>query len=225
MASHGSRTPDALDSLLKGIDGDARRTVLAASRSRTIRPGQVLFRMGEPARYLLLLQIGRLLVTRQTVAGQDVLLGILGPGDVCGLGCLLPTHDYIGTAQALDDGELRVWTDVAIRQLAAQYPRISRNVLQLALSYADQLAKMRESNVAGTAEQRLANALTRLARRHGSPSPSGIDVRVDNEQLAALSNVSPFTACRLLKRWERNGIVVKDRGLVRLINPEKLPFN
>jgi len=180
--------------------------------------------MGEPTHHLFLMRMGRFMVTRQTHEGHLVLMGILGPGDACGLGSLLSVHDYIGTAEALDDGELLVWTDTAIRQLASRYPRLSHNVLQLALFYAEQLAEMRESNVAGSAEQRLATTLTRLARRIGAPTPASIDLRVGNEQLASLANVSPFPASRVLKRWERNGIVIKQRGLVRLINPEKLPF-
>ena len=224
MALQRSRSRDTWNSLLKGVDDDARRVILAGSRCRTIRSGQMLFGMGEPARHLYLIRAGRLLLTRHTSAGHDVLLGILGPGDVCGLGSLLSFHEYIGTAEALDDVELLVWTDVVIRQLAARYPRISRNVLRMSLFYADLLAQMRDANVAGTAEQRLAGALTRLARSIGDPTPSGIDLRVGNEQLASLARVSPFTASRVLKRWERNGIVVKDRGHVRLINPERLPF-
>jgi CRP-like cAMP-binding protein len=216
---------EPLDSLLKGLDGDARRVVLAAARPRTIRSRQVLFRMGEPARHLFLMRNGRLVFTRHTSAGQDVLLGILGPGDLCGIGSLLSTHDYIGTAEALDDGDVLVWTKTTIRQLAARYPRISRNVLQMALYYAGLLAQMREVNATGSADERLGAALTRLAGRVGSPTPSVIDVRIGNEQLASLANVSPFTVSRVLKRWQRHGILIKDRGLVRLINPQQLLFN
>ena len=213
-----------MDWLLKGLDSEARKVILAGSRSRKVHTGQVLCRMGEPTDHLYLMRVGRLMVTRQTHEGHLVLMGILGPGDACGLGSLLSVHDYIGTAEALDDGELLVWTDTAIRQLAVRYPRISHNVLQMALFYADQLAQMRETNAAGSAEQRLAATLTRLASRIGAPTPDSIDLRIGNEQLASLANVSPFTASRVLKRWERNGIVIKHRGLVRLINPEKLPF-
>jgi len=58
--------------------------------------------------------------------------------------------------------------------------------------------------------------------RAGVRTPSGIEIRIKNEQLASLADVSPFTASRLLKRWERAGVIRKGRGVVRIVCPEKL---
>jgi Crp-like helix-turn-helix domain len=43
-----------------------------------------------------------------------------------------------------------------------------------------------------------------------------------NEQLSSLSEVSPFTASRLLSKWERDGKLFKQRGRVTLLAPESL---
>ena len=83
-------------------------------------------------------------------------------------------------------------------------------------------AERHESLITVTAEQRLCRALTRLGDSTGTRTRSGIEVRIKNEQLASLADVSPFTASRLLKRWERDGVITKSRGIVHIVCPEKL---
>jgi CRP-like cAMP-binding protein len=155
--------------------------------------------------------------------GREVVLGVLGSGDVFGLGSILAAPiEYMGTAESLERGEALVWTRDVIRGLAEKHPELAGNVLHIALLYAAQFAERHERLLSRTAEQRLAHALMRLGSRTGTPSASGIDVRINNDQLASLADVSPFTASRLLKDWERTGTVNKARGSVRIITPERL---
>jgi CRP-like cAMP-binding protein len=95
-------------------------------------------------------------------------------------------------------------------------------VLQIALTYVAEFADRLEKLMSGTAEQRLARALTNLGVRIGTPSQSSIDILIKNEQLAALADVSPFTVSRQLKQWERAGVIRKSRGVVRILSPEHL---
>lgn len=69
---------------------------------------------------------------------------------------------------------------------------------------------------------RLAQALLQLATDAGEVQRSGIVIDITNEQLSSLSDVSPFTASRLLSRWQREGTLVKQRGRVTLLDPESL---
>ena len=213
---------DVTDRLLAGVDPEGRRTILANSRRRTLRPSQVLFHTGDPATQLFIVRKGRVQFSRLTSEGHKVVLGILGPGDVFGLGCLMSRSTYIGTAEVLDVGEVQEWSRHVIQRFARAYPQVSGNVLQVALAYVAEFADRHARLVGGTAEHRLARALTSLGTRFGTPSRSHIEVRIKNEQLASFADVSPFTVSRLLKHWERKGIVSKRRGLVRIIQPEKL---
>lgn len=223
MAAHRSHSGDFTDRLLDGIEHDARRAIVAKSRQRTLQPAQVLFRAGEPADRLFVLSKGRVRFGRLGSTGREIVMGILGPGDVFGLGSLLAAPmEYIGTAESLERGEALVWTRDVIQRLAEEHPAIAGNVLHVAILYAAQFAERHERLLSRTAEQRLAHALMRLGSRAGNRSPSGVEVRINNEQLASLADISPFTASRLLKDWDRNGAVDKARGTVRIICPEKL---
>ncbi len=223
MPVHRSHATDFTDRLLAGVEPDARRAILAGSHRRTIQPGQVLCRAGEPADRLFVLRQGRVRFGRLASTGREVVMGILGPGDVFGLGSLLAADmDYIGTAEAIERGEVLVWTRDVIQRFAVEHPQIAGNVLHVALRYAALFVERHERLLSRTAEQRLAHALMRVGSGSGVPSGPGVHIQIKNEQLASLADVSPFTASRLLKGWERNGAVTKARGAVQILCPEKL---
>jgi len=69
---------------------------------------------------------------------------------------------------------------------------------------------------------RLAQVLLQLATDAGEVQPSGISIDITNEHLSSLSDISSFTASRLLSRWQRDGKLVKERGRVTLLAPESL---
>jgi CRP-like cAMP-binding protein len=218
-----SRVFDLADQLLAGIDPQGLEIVVAEARRQELHAGQVLFRMGEPAEELFVLTRGRVRFGRLASNGREVFLGILMPRDVFGLGSLVAGYTgYIGTAEALEAGEVLVWSREAIQRLAVEHRRLSWNALQIALGYVAQFAELHETTVSHNAEERLSAALARLGSRVGSPSPLGLEVRVTNEQLASAANISAFTVSRLLKRWERAGAVSKSRGAVHIVSPEKL---
>lgn len=182
----------------------------------------MLFRTGEPAERLFILRKGRVELGRLASTGREIVMAILAPGDVFGLGSLLMRYPYIGTAKALDAGEVLVWTGAEIRRLATTYPQLSVNAFRIALDYVAMFADRHEKLLSTTAEQRVAGALAHAGVRIGTHSPTGIQVGIKNEQLASLADVSPFTVSRLLKRWERNDAIRKRRGTVHILSPEKL---
>ena len=222
IAKDRSRARDVTNRLLAGIDPDERRAIVAKSRRQTLHPSQVLFRTGERAEELFVLRKGRVQFGRLSSTGREVVMGILGPGDVLGLACLLPSSNYIGTAEALDGGGVQVWSRHVIQRLAHKYPQVQGNVLQIALAYVAEFSDRLEKLLSGTAEQRLARALTSLGVRIGTPSNTSIDILIKNEQLASLADVSHFTVSRLLQQWERGGVISKSRGIVRILSPENL---
>ena len=211
------------DGLLAGIDPDARRTIMAVAGRRKMWPGQVLYRMDEPAEQLFLLTNGRVQMSRPVRSGREVLVSVLVPGDVFGLVCLLTRRSrYMGTAETIEAGELMVWDRATVQRLSREHPQLTSNALSVALEMIAQFASRHEALIDDSAPGRLAHVLSDLGMRSGTRSAEGIDVRVKNEQLAALADISIFTTSRLLQQWERDGAVRKRRGIVRIVDPNGL---
>lgn len=178
---------------------------------------------GEAPNYLFLLKVGRTKFYNLSESGTETLLLWKVPGDIIGLVSLLanpPT--YMASAKTVSDCEFLVWDHATIRRLAKTYPLLTENGLRLALHYLNVYMNRHVATITKSAESRLAEALLHLATSAGEVQPSGVKIDITNEQLSSLSDVSPFTASRLLSKWERDGKLSKQRGQVTLRAPETL---
>lgn len=209
--------------LFKGMPKQEIEAVLAVASTRKFHASEEIVHAGKLGTRMFLIKTGRVKYYRLTSDGREILLGLLGAGNIFGLGTLLPEPtEYLGTAQALRDGEAFVWTHASLRKLNAGYPKLGENALRIVLGYLAESAKRHIRLLSKTAEQRLANVLIRLASQFGRTVPQGVQVDVKNEYLASLSDVNFFTVSRLLKAWERLGALRKGRGTVTILHPERL---
>jgi CRP-like cAMP-binding protein len=197
--------------------------VLAEAVRREFQKPEIISRADEPAASLFLIKLGSINLYTGTDDGEQILLRRLVPGDIFGVASLLsePTS-YLGTTQAVNRVEILAWDHRSIRRLARTYPRLAENALRTALRYVALYAKRHIRLVSNTAQERLACVLTSVGSRAGRVCPTGIEVDIKNEELASLADVNFFTASRLLKNWERKGLVEKSRGRVLIRCPEKL---
>jgi CRP-like cAMP-binding protein len=215
--------PATVDWFTEGLGKPEIDAILSNATIRGFQAKEVIFRSGELAKRLYLLQKGSVKFYRVSHHGNEVVLGWLMPGELFGLGTL-PAHpwNYLGTAEALDDCEAYVWEHASILRLALHYPRLAANSLRISLHYVAQFADRHISLASCSMEERLARTLTELGDRSGQATLGGVEVHVKNEQLASLADVNYFTTSKLLKKWQRMGAVKKSRGKVLIQRPEKL---
>jgi CRP-like cAMP-binding protein len=206
-----------------GLETSEIDMVLAEAVRRKFQKPEIISRADEPAASLFLIKLGSINLYTGTDDGEQILLRRLVPGDIFGVASLLsePTS-YLGTTQAVNRVEILAWDHRSIRRLARTYPRLAENALRTALRYVALYAKRHIRLVSNTAQERLACVLTSVGSRAGRVCPTGIEVDIKNEELASLADVNFFTASRLLKNWERKGLVEKSRGRVLIRCPEKL---
>lgn len=197
--------------------------VLAAASLTKWEPNQTILRAGEPAQRLFLIKDGQVKYSKSTFSGEEVVLALLQPGDVFGLGTLLarPTQ-YLATAEATCACEVLVWEHSRIRALARQYPQLSENALRIVLDYLRSYVERHLGLSTMTAEQRLAALLLDMSQRSKQLSSNGIEINATNEQLSALSDMTTFTASRVLSKWRRKGAITKKRGKIFVRVPESL---
>lgn len=207
----------------EAINKDATAGILLQARSQRFGLGCTIITGGDIATHLFLVSSGKVKYYRLTRSGEEILLDWLTPGDVFGLGTLLKNPPaYMGSAEALSDCDVVVWRHETIRKLTRKYPQLSENAIRIVLHYLKNYADRHVGLVTKTAEQRLATTLLKLGHGTGAVHSSGVEVHATNAQLAALSDVSRFTASRLLNAWQKKGMVRKQRGRVLIRAPESL---
>ena len=208
---------------LEGLAPPEVKAVLAAAKLRRYQANSVVTNHDHPAEHLFLLLTGRARYFYITPDGQKTLLLWLPPGEIFGVAAFLSKPlQYLVSTETVKDSSVLVWNHATIRTLAARYPRLMENALLIAFDYLVAYRAVHVSLTCHTARQRLATVLVNLASGIGHAVPGGIELDVNNEELANEANVTPFTASRLLSEWQRNGMVVKNRGKVLLRSPEEL---
>jgi CRP-like cAMP-binding protein len=224
MTSSSRNLPrPAKSKLFAGLDDAALRQIFRVAQSLRIEPKQNVTLMGARPDRLFLLQGGRARSYVLTESGSEVLLLWLVPGDIIGLVSLLANPPaYMANATTVTECNFLVWDHGTIHRLAKLFPQLSENGLRLALHYLGVYMKRHAGLLTENAESRLAQALLHLATKAGEVRPSGVAIDITNEQLGSLSDVSSFTASRLLSKWERDGKLSKQRGRVTLLSPESL---
>lgn len=178
---------------------------------------------GAPATELFLITKGRARHFSTTPDGQKILLLWLPTGDIVGGATLLAERStYRVSTETVKDTSVLVWSRPVIRTLAERYPRILENALWIASDYLDWYLAAQIALSCHTAPQRLAGVLISLAPLLGRAVPGGVEIDVTNEELASAAHITSFTASRLLNEWQRCRAIIKRRGTVILLAPERL---
>jgi CRP/FNR family transcriptional regulator, nitrogen oxide reductase regulator len=211
---------------LKGIPSHSRKLILEAALYRTVPAKATIIQGGGKATHMFLLASGSARYYRVTGQGKELLLRWLVPGDVFGLASLLSNPPpYMGSVQVTEESEVYVWKHERLCELAGAYPQLVENALRIALAYLAGYADRHANLLTQKAEQRLAHSLVHLGHHAGRHHSGVVQVDVTNEQLGNLSDVSMFTATRLLKKWERKGAIAKKRNKILILAPEKLDLD
>ncbi len=223
IPERSQRTAPLPPPLLDGLAGRDCVAIVAAAACRDFPARTVLCRQEEPACSMFLVESGWVRFARTTAEGRDVLLRWLVPGDCFGIASAVARPmNYMATALTIGPARLYVWEAEAVRSAAAAYPRLAQNVLRIALQYIEEYGERHAELLSRTAEQRLGRALTHLGATAGRVLPDGVEVEIGNHDLASLADAGMFTVSRQLKRWERDGYVVKRRKRVLIRQPDAL---
>ncbi len=207
----------------KGLEQPAMQAILAAAQTRRVSAKHNVTSEGHRATHLFFVQSGRARYCHLTKHGELILLAWAGPGDVIGLVTLQKgLSTYMATAEATSDCVLLAWEHSVIRKFVSRYPLLGENGFHIALGYLQGYMRRHIGLLTQTAEERLAGTLLGLAQKCSEIHHHGVEIRVTNDELGALADVSPFTASRALTKWARAGILSKKRGLVLLHAPEAL---
>jgi len=206
-----------------GLTSAEIKMIVSAAKPRRYLANSVIVNQGHTSDYFFLLTGGRARYFYLTPDGRKVILLWLPPGEVFGAAALLAEPaEYLVSTEAVKHSSVLVWDRATIRALVARYPRLADNAMSIMFEYFVAYRAVHVSMTCHSAPERLAQVLAHLARGMGQRVQGGIELDVRNEELANEANVTPFTASRLLREWQRQGILRKTRGKILLLRPERL---
>ncbi|MBI5352942.1 MAG: Crp/Fnr family transcriptional regulator [Chloroflexi bacterium] len=199
--------------------------ILQNSIMRSIEEGGYFFFQGDTAEYLYVLTNGQVKLMQSNSNGQQVNLRTIYSWQMFGaLGAVRAEATYPASAQALDNCTALAIKSGFLHSFVETRPYISFDLMNLMTSYIQEMQARYRELATERVEQRVANALIRLAGQTGirSEKEPAIELSFSRQDVAEMTGTTLYTVSRLLSDWERKGIIETGRERIRLLKPHDL---
>lgn len=212
--------------LFRDLPAAAIQELAASVSTRVFEPNSILMAVDHGAEELYLILAGTVKVHVEESDGSEVLLAILGPGELLGEVSLLDGRTPSATVTALDRTECLAMNFAAFRAAIRTVPLLAFNFARtlagrLRLSN-NQIQALASLNV----ENRVARQIMAFADRYGQPQPGGaiqIPIRLTQSDLSHIIGASREQTNRVLVSYRTRGFLSVDANLrMTILKPELL---
>jgi CRP-like cAMP-binding protein len=175
----------------------------------------VIVAQGDESSDLFLVVDGRLRVSSSNVNGDEVVLSIMGPGDVFGEMALLDGEPRSATVTTLEACQVLVIEARAFHALLRRMPALSASLMKVMARRIRDLTDRTQDVALLDVESHLAKIVLALARRFGDRSRTGetaITLRLSQQELASMVGATRELVNRRLRAWAQRGIIEQVAG-------------
>lgn len=172
-----------------------------------------VYRAGEPARFFFVVADGTAKSTRTTREGQEVVLDVLGPGDLFGGMHAVGRPTYLETVTPITTlCVLRIGT-AAFREVLEKHPPVALRVLESVAADLERARTNATEQATGSVRERVAAVLLRLGEKFGIDTERGrlIDIPLSRTDLAGLAGSTPESVSRVMSDFRQAGLIESGR--------------
>jgi len=213
--------------VFRGMSQDQINRFAPQLHRRSFNAGQYIALSEQPGEVIYFIISGAIEIQVDQIGGEDMILAILGPGDVVGEMSLF--GNYRGRAAnvvSLIDSVL-LWMDrQAFQSLLETVPILTRNLLHILSDRLRLANEQLRSYTALDVQGRVARQLILLSRQFGVQQADGsvlIPLRITQQDLAALVGASRERVNQTLGRAKRQRLISVDTaGQIVIRKPDAL---
>ncbi|MBW2245565.1 MAG: Crp/Fnr family transcriptional regulator [Deltaproteobacteria bacterium] len=198
----------------RALGPERRSSVSHMVLEKTLRRGRILFLEGNPADYLWVVKQGEVRLYKASPNGRLMTLEILRPGEMFGAVSALDQDCYTASAEVVNDGIAWIIPRRVMLKLVAEVPTAAIEILVVASRRLHDAHERLRSVAHDPARARLAQALLRASQ--------GGKAEVTRRALAEAAGTTVETAIRVVRRFEREGVIAGEVGRVTIIDVDTL---
>jgi CRP-like cAMP-binding protein len=158
---------------------DAERAALSElGTPREFPRGAVLMYEGEPGERVMMLESGRVKVTRIEAGGHETMLSIRDPGDIVGELSLIDERPRLASVTALEPVCVLVIASSLFRAHLERTPRVAVALLEVETRRFRETTLKRSQFAASDTVGRLAARIVELSERYGAEREHGIEIEL-----------------------------------------------
>lgn len=198
--------------------------VLDTARSERFTKGETIFAQADEAKNFYLLLDGYVRVVKLTPDGEQVVPRYIASGELFGIAKAIGVREYPASAVAAVDCVVLIMPNAIWDDLIFKHPTFASNTYKTVgkrlVETQQQLVEFATEKV----EQRVANAILKLAKQTGKKTEEGIliDFPISRKDISEMTGTTLHTVSRLLSAWEDKGLIKSGRQKITLIEGHKL---
>ena len=174
----------------------------------------MLYFEGTPADRIYVVEAGRVRLYKASSNGHITTLDVLGPGEVFGALAPLEQDTYPASAEVVQAGSAWYLPSGTFARILAEEPRIAVEILRILSRRLRHAHERLRAFAHDPAPARLAQVLLEAAREGSA--------RVTRRALAESAGTTVETAIRVLRRFERAGLINGSVGEIEVLDAEGL---
>jgi CRP/FNR family cyclic AMP-dependent transcriptional regulator len=211
--------------VFKHFDTDQLREIASIVSLHRFAEKQVIFMPSDPRARFYAIISGRVKLTQVTPEGKELVLCVLGEGDVFGELCLFDEGPHSTLATALEDAQIITIKCSELARFMADDPALvtalGKHVGERIRNLEQKLSDFAFKGVV----QRLAGLLVEMARSYGDRATSGeytIEMKITHQDIAGLIGSTRETTTATLNQFRDDGIIDFQRGRIIVRNLDRL---
>jgi len=171
------------------------------------RKDQVVFAQGDAADTVFYIQKGRVKVVVISEQGKEAVVGILGPGQFFGEGCMNGHSLRIATTTAMEECLVTAITKTAMLATLHNQPKFSELFMAYLLTRNSRIEEDLIDQLFNSSEKRLARLLLLLANfgKEGNPQP--ISPNISQETLADMIGTTRSRVSFFMNKFRKLGLI------------------
>ena len=183
-----------------------RRKVTAFRRKQRV------FAQGDAANAVFYVQEGAVKLSVLSAAGKEAVVGMMGPGDFFGEGCLAGQPLRMGSATALVPTRLMVVEKKTMMRVLHEQHALADRFLLYVLERNIRIEEDLIDQLFNSSEKRLARALLLMAR-YGMKGPPRKAIKVPQEMLAEMVGTTRSRVSYFMNKFRKLGFIEYNGGI------------
>lgn len=231
LTSESKRELLARVPLFEGFSARELDALVPAARSHRLDAREEIFHKGDAGSQIYIVVEGRLKALTTSAEGDEVVFGVMGPGEVFGEVALLSESARTATVRALENCELLVLDRRDFLAFLKKHPDVAVRMLSVLIERLKSASEFVEDVQFLNLPVRLAKKFMNLADRYGVEEADGslkIDLKLSQEEWGDLVGATRESINKQMRSWGSEGLIRVDAGMVTLLDPdaiERLAFS
>lgn len=202
--------------MLKALSKEEKEKLDSVADMRHAPKKQVLYFPTESANKIYMLKAGKVKISRISPDGKEIILAILGPGEVFGELGITGQQEREEIAEVTDDAIICVVGLEDLQRMMKDNPKFNTEILKFIGFRLKRVQNRLESLIFKSAEQRICSLIKELAEEHGriiagDDNQREVRLGLTQKDIAKLTATSRQTVTTQFNELERAGLIRYDR--------------